>query len=70
MTDELLCKAQISKCQNFQHTSQIVAKVAFKMFLGVDCEVVSMGENKKSFVLRLNSNPLKDFVEIPKEYKS
>merc|ERR1719499_2322047 len=58
ITDELLAKAKISHCQNFGHTAEIIAKVAFKMYLGVDAEVRALSEEKKdnqqSCIIRLN----------------
>jgi len=70
MTDELLAKAKISHCQNFEHTANVIALVGFKMYLGVEVEVRDWSEDKKSFTLRLNSNPLNDFVEIPAGFEN
>merc|ERR1719499_3055685 len=70
ITDELLAKAKISHCQNFGHTAEIIAKVAFKMYLGVEAEIRSWSEDRKTFVLRLQGNPLSDFVEIPDGFES
>lgn len=68
LTDELLAKARISHCQNFEHTAQVIAKVAFKMFFGTEAEVRDWSEERNSFVLRLLSNPLCDFVELPNDF--
>jgi len=39
MVDEFLAKASISQCSTFAETAEVIAKVGFKMFLGVNVEV-------------------------------
>ena len=41
MVDEFLAKASISQCSSFVETADVIAKVGFKMFLGVNVEVRS-----------------------------
>jgi len=66
LVDEFLAKAQISSCSNFTETGEVIAKVGFKMFLGVTAEVVNA--NQSEFSLQLSDNPLAEFVELPDQY--
>jgi hypothetical protein len=38
MVDEFLAKASISQCSSFAETADVISKVGFKMFLGVNVE--------------------------------
>lgn len=60
----------------------MIAKVGFKMFLGITADVVNWTEATPSnsssqsstagtgFSLLINENPLADFVELPPQYSS
>ncbi|KAJ8576811.1 hypothetical protein ON010_g2402 [Phytophthora cinnamomi] len=39
LVDEFLAKSGVASCQDFRDTAEVVAKVAFKMFLGINVEV-------------------------------
>ena len=65
LIDEFLAKAQVG---NFGETAEVIAKVGFKMFLGITAEVVGVSE--KEFSLQLPENPLAEFVELPEQYGS
>ncbi len=66
--DEFLAKSGTVSCSNFRDTADTIAKVAFKMFLGVTAEVTSWNPEGTSFSLVLIDNPLVDFVELPPQY--
>jgi len=66
LVDEFLAKAQIASCSNFMDTAEVIAKVGFKMFLGVTAEVVN--STTSEFSLQLSDNPLAEFVELPEHY--
>ena len=68
LIDEFLAKAQVGTCGSFQETGEVIAKVGFKMFLGVTAEVV--GATASEFSLQLTENPLAEFVELPEQYSS
>lgn len=68
LIDEFLAKAGPFNCSNFVDTSEVIAKVGFKMFLGVTAEVVGVAE--KEFSLQFSENPLAEFVELPEQYSS
>jgi hypothetical protein len=43
----------------------VIAKIGFKMFLGVNADVSLWSEGNKAFTLTLTENPFIDFVELP-----
>ena len=69
--DELLSKADVAgmglatQCQNLRDTAEVVAKIGFKMFLGVQAEVGGFSNDQRSFSIYLQDNPLSTFVELP-----
>lgn len=65
LIDEFFAKSPTSTlCQDFRETAEVISKQAFKMFLGVNAEVVAY-EDGKAFSLVLPDNPLSDFVVLP-----
>ncbi|KAK1745651.1 trafficking protein particle complex subunit 3 [Skeletonema marinoi] len=71
--DEFLSKADVAgmglstQCNNLRDTAEVVAKVGFKMFLGVTAEVGGFSQDQRSFSVYLQDNPLSTFVELPSE---
>jgi hypothetical protein len=70
--DELLSKADVAglsasttMCSNLRDTAEVVAKVGFRMFLGVQAEVGGFSQDQRSFSIYLQENPLSTFVELP-----
>jgi trafficking protein particle complex subunit 3 len=49
-------------------TSEVIAKVAFKMFLGINAEVAGWNAENTVFSLIFFDNPFVDFVELPPQY--
>ena len=68
LIDEFLAKSGISKFSDFKETAEIIAKVGFKMFLGVNASVGNWNVEGDSCSLVLEENPLNEFVEVPDEY--
>jgi trafficking protein particle complex subunit 3 len=71
LIDEFLSKSNIAHCSNYRETADVIAKVAFKMFLGITCEVTNWNQESTVFSLLLPSadqNPLIEFVELPPQY--
>jgi len=66
LIDEFLAKTQLPACNSFHETSEIIAKVGFKMFLGIHVEVANASAT--AFSLLLSDNPLAEFVELPDAY--
>lgn len=72
--DELLAKSElnevtISPCKKMKDTAEVVAKIGFRMFLGMSCEVANISADGKAFSLFLYENPLSIFVELPESSK-
>ena len=65
LIDEFLCRASGVSCANFRDTASVIAKVAFKMFLGISAEVGRWRPDGRQCVLSFKGNPLLDFVELP-----
>ena len=65
--DEFLAKSNVPYCKNLEETAYVLGKTAFKMFLGINCDIQQ--HSQKSFSLILQENPLSLFVELPEEYK-
>ena len=69
--DEFLSKADVAgmgaatQCKSLRDTAEVVAKMGFKMFLGVQAEVGGFSQDQKSFSIYLQDNPLSTFVELP-----
>eukprot|EP00164_Ancoracysta_twista_P011443 GFYU01017629.1.p1 GENE.GFYU01017629.1~~GFYU01017629.1.p1 ORF type:complete len:197 (-),score=59.43 GFYU01017629.1:84-641(-) len=65
LIDEFLAKSNITRCSDFKETAEIIAKVGFKMFLGVIADVANWNQEGTEFSLLLGDTPLTDFVELP-----
>jgi len=68
LIDEFLAKSGVANCGNFREVAEAVAKVGFKMFLGVVVEVTSWNAEGTAFSLQVYENPLADYVELPPQY--
>lgn len=69
MIDEFLAKSGTGSCADFRDTADAIAKVGFRMFLGVVPEVGGWSKDNSAFSLLFNDNPLVDFVELPPKYQ-
>ncbi|GMH53900.1 hypothetical protein TrRE_jg6913 [Triparma retinervis] len=68
LIDEYLSKVSLASpttppCSTFHQTGDSIAKIGFKMFLGISCDISY--PSPTTFVLTVHSNPLSTFVEIP-----
>lgn len=70
LIDDFLAKSKINHCSNFTETADVIAKVAFKMFLGVLATVGPWSQDKKTFGLVFDDNPLAEFAELPEDCKA
>ena len=55
----------MNQCADLRETAEVIAKVGFKMFLGVAATVGGWANEDSEFSLYLDDNPLVDFVELP-----
>lgn len=58
LIDEFLAKSGVTGCQDFRETAEVVAKVAFKMFLGINAEVAQWNADNSACSLLIYDNPL------------
>ncbi|KAG7396509.1 Trafficking protein particle complex subunit 3 [Phytophthora boehmeriae] len=65
LVDEFLAKSGVTHCPDFKETAEVVAKVAFKMFLGINVEVSQWNAEGTACSLLIYDNPLTEFVELP-----
>ncbi|KAJ0874259.1 putative transport protein particle (TRAPP) component [Helianthus annuus] len=65
LIDEFLAKSNVTRCVDFRETAEVIAKVGFKMFLGVTASVSNWDTEGTCCSLILEDNPLVDFVELP-----
>ncbi|SBT87498.1 trafficking protein particle complex subunit 3, putative [Plasmodium malariae] len=70
LVEEFLAKSDISFCEDFEETVEVIAKVAFKMFLGISGTVTCINKETNIYSIIFDSNPLSDFVELPKSLSS
>lgn len=69
LIDEFLAKSNVSRCVDFRETADVIAKVGFKMFLGVTASVTNWDAEGTTCSIILEDNPLVDFVELPDNYQ-
>uniref|UniRef100_A0A7S2V4X7 Trafficking protein particle complex subunit n=1 Tax=Fibrocapsa japonica TaxID=94617 RepID=A0A7S2V4X7_9STRA len=71
LIDEFLAKSGLTvSCQDFRETGEVIAKVAFKMFLGLGAEASQWNNEGTAFSLVFPDNPLTEFVELPPQFAS
>lgn len=58
LIDEFLSKSGTTSCQDFRETAEVIAKLAFKMFLGVNAEVAQWNTDGTACSLLIYDNPL------------
>ncbi|XP_053149230.1 trafficking protein particle complex subunit 3-like protein isoform X2 [Hemicordylus capensis] len=63
LVEDFLARSAVKKCQSYSETTEIIAQVAFKMYLGVTPSVTCNSAMGNEFSLILGKNPLADFVE-------
>lgn len=69
LVDEFLAKSGVTACSTFKDTAEVIAKVAFKMFLGINVDVAAWNSEATAFSLIFYENPLTDFVDLPPQYQ-
>uniref|UniRef100_A0A8C8IQ69 Trafficking protein particle complex subunit n=1 Tax=Oncorhynchus tshawytscha TaxID=74940 RepID=A0A8C8IQ69_ONCTS len=70
LIEDFLARSSVGRCQDFRETADVIAKVAFKMYLGITPSVTNWSPAGDEFSLILESNPLVDFVELPDNHSS
>ncbi|XP_021248092.1 trafficking protein particle complex subunit 3-like protein [Numida meleagris] len=71
LIDDFLAHSDVKRCRSYSETADMIAQVAFKMYLGVTPSVSCSSAAGNEFSLILDKNPLVDFVEeLPAERAS
>ncbi|XP_029370039.1 trafficking protein particle complex subunit 3 isoform X1 [Echeneis naucrates] len=65
LIEDFLARSSIGRCQDFRETADVIAKSAFKTYLGITPSVTNWSPAGDEFSLILENNPLVDFVELP-----
>mmetsp|Transcript_1379 Transcript_1379/g.4787 ORF Transcript_1379/g.4787 Transcript_1379/m.4787 type:complete len:182 (+) Transcript_1379:148-693(+) len=65
LIEEFLAKSGTQKCGSFRETAETIAKVGFKVFLGITANVANWNSDETECSLLLDDNPLADYVELP-----
>eukprot|EP00039_Didymoeca_costata_P028911 m.22535 g.22535 ORF g.22535 m.22535 type:complete len:176 (-) comp7409_c0_seq3:1186-1713(-) len=68
LIDDFLAHSGVGKCNDFRETAEVIAKVGFKMFLGITPNISHWSSDSKACSLILEDNPLSTFVELPDEF--
>ncbi|KAK2149848.1 hypothetical protein LSH36_434g00009 [Paralvinella palmiformis] len=70
LIEDFLARSNAGRCNDFRETADAIAKVGFKMFLGIVPVVTNWSASGDEFSLLLENNPLTDFVELPEGHSS
>lgn len=70
LVEDFLARSTVGRCTDFRETADVIAKIGFKMFLGVTPVVSNWSTAGDEFSLILENNPLTDFVELPEGHGS
>ncbi|KAM5256089.1 trafficking protein particle complex subunit 3-like protein [Ctenodactylus gundi] len=63
LVEDFLARSCVRRCHSFSEIIDIIAQVAFKMYLGVTPSVTCNNPSRNEFSLILDQNPLAEFVE-------
>ncbi|XP_004178249.2 TRAPP complex core subunit BET3 TBLA_0A09450, partial [Henningerozyma blattae CBS 6284] len=70
LIEDFLARTALPRCEDMLKCSEVISKCAFKIFLDIVPKVSSWSNDKKSFSLIIEDNPLSQFVEIPRNKDS
>ncbi|XP_054079836.1 trafficking protein particle complex subunit 3 isoform X1 [Rissa tridactyla] len=70
LIEDFLARSNVGRCHDFRETADVIAKIAFKMYLGITPSITNWSPGGDEFSLILENNPLVDFVELPDNHSS
>ncbi|XP_069828746.1 trafficking protein particle complex subunit 3 [Dendropsophus ebraccatus] len=70
LIEDFLARSNVGRCHDFRETADVIAKVAFKMYLGITPTITNWSPAGDEFSLILENNPLVDFVELPDNHSN
>lgn len=68
LIEDFLSRSGVGRCYDFRETADVIAKMAFKMYLNVTPLISNWTPNGDEFSLIFDSNPLVEFVELPEKH--
>ncbi|XP_002734417.1 trafficking protein particle complex subunit 3-like [Saccoglossus kowalevskii] len=68
MVEDFLARSSVGRCHDFRETADVIAKQAFKMYLGITPSITNWSPAGDEFSLIVENNPLTDFVELPEKH--
>ncbi|XP_039252702.1 trafficking protein particle complex subunit 3-like [Styela clava] len=68
LIEDFLSRSTVGRCFDFRETADVMAKVAFKMYLNVTPVVTNWSPGGDEFSLIFDNNPLVEFVELPESH--
>ncbi|KAM9002537.1 trafficking protein particle complex subunit 3-like protein isoform X2 [Sminthopsis crassicaudata] len=63
LVEDFLARSCVKKCHSYSEIADLIAQVAFKMYLGITPSVTRNESSRNEFSLILDKNPLVEFVE-------
>ncbi|XP_037698747.1 trafficking protein particle complex subunit 3-like protein isoform X2 [Choloepus didactylus] len=63
LVEDFLARSCVRRCHSYSEIIDIIAQVAFKMYLGITPSVTCNNSSRNEFSLILDKNPLVEFVE-------
>ncbi|XP_048769586.1 trafficking protein particle complex subunit 3-like [Ostrea edulis] len=65
LIEDFLARSNVGRCNDFRETADVISKLGFKMYLGIQPVVSNWSAAGDEFSLLVENNPLADFVELP-----
>jgi len=69
LIEDFLARSSIGRCTDLREAADVIAKAAFKMFLGITPVVTNWSPAGDEFSLLIENNPLTEFVELPEGHQ-
>lgn len=69
LVDDFLARSAAPPCRSFAASAEIIARVAFRMYLGVNAKVAHIASDGSEYSILFDSNPLAEFAELPEPMK-
>ncbi|CAH3035374.1 unnamed protein product [Pocillopora meandrina] len=69
LVEDFLARSNVGRCHDFRETADVIAKLGFKMFLGISPVVTNWSAASDEFSLILDNNPMAEFAELPEGHE-
>ena len=68
LIDDFLSKTDVN-CEEVADTADVIARIGFKAYLGITCDVVGWSDDKKEFSMIMTDNPMTEYVELREDFR-